>query len=249
MYARKSAMDDTAHILVVDDDREIRTLLAAYLEKNGLRVSVARDGNDMRRVMGRVHIDLIVLDVMLPGDDGLTLCRELRASSQIPIIMLTARAEDIDRILGLELGADDYLPKPFNPRELLGRIAAVLRRTAHFQRDPSPKTVAGYRFAGWRLDTTARSLTNEHGASRSLTGAEYRLLAMLLAHAGRVLSRVQLMELLKGRDFDAFDRSIDVRVSRLRQLLRDDARTPIIIKTVYGEGYVIGVPVEPEQTS
>jgi two-component system OmpR family response regulator len=235
-----------AHILVVDDDREIRTLLAAYLEKNGLRVSTARDGKEMRRMLDRVHVDLIVLDVMMPGDDGLKLCRELRASSQIPIIMLTARAEDIDRILGLELGADDYLPKPFNPRELLGRIAAVLRRAIHAPRDPLPSTVAGYRFAGWRADTTTRSLQHEDGATVSLSGAEYRLLAVLLAHAGRVLSRAQLMELLRGRDLDPTDRSIDVRVSRLRLLLRDDARTPSIIKTVYGEGYVIGVPVETE---
>jgi two-component system OmpR family response regulator len=239
-------MNERAHILVVDDDREIRTLLAAYLEKNGLRVSAARDGKEMRRVLSRVHVDLIVLDVMMPGDDGLKLCRELRASSQVPIIMLTARAEDVDRIVGLELGADDYLPKPFNPRELLGRIAAVLRRAAYTPRDPMPSAVAGYRFAGWRLDTTARSLTHEDGTAVSLSGAEYRLLTVLLAHAGRVLSRAQLMELLRGRDLDPFDRSIDVRVSRLRQLLRDDARTPRIIKTVYGEGYVIGVPVEPE---
>ena len=242
-------MTEPAHILVVDDDREIRTLLAEYLERNGLRVSVAPDGKEMYRVLGRVHVDLIVLDVMMPGDDGFKLCRELRARSQVPIIMLTARAEDIDRILGLELGADDYLPKPFNPRELLGRIAAVLRRAAHRPRDPMPSTVAGYRFAGWRLDTTERSLTHEDGSTVVLSGAEYRLLAVLLAHAGRVLSRVQLMELLRGRDHDPFDRSIDVRVSRLRQLLHDDARTPHIIKTVYGEGYVIGVPVESEQAT
>jgi two-component system, OmpR family, response regulator len=239
-------MMNQAHILIVDDDREIRTLLAAYLEKNGLRVSVARDGKEMRRVLAREHMDLIVLDVMMPGDDGLKLCRELRANSQVPIIMLTARAEDIDRILGLELGADDYLPKPFNPRELLGRIAAVLRRAAHAPRDPLPSAVAGYCFARWRLDTTTRLLKHEDGAAVSLSGAEYRLLAVLLAHAGRVLSRVQLMELLQGRDLEPFDRSIDVRVSRLRLLLRDDARTPRIIKTIYGEGYVIGVPVETE---
>ena len=239
-------MDGPAHILVVDDDREIRRLLAEYLEKNGLRVTAARDGKDMRRVLGRERVDLIVLDVMLPGDDGLTLCRELRADSQVPIIMLTARVEDVDRILGLELGADDYLPKPFNPRELLARIAAVLRRAAHVPRDPLPSEVAGYRFAGWRLDTTTRSLTGEDDAVVSLSGAEFRLLGVLLAHAGHVLSRTQLMDLMRGREHDPFDRSIDVRVSRLRQILRDDARAPRIIKTVYGEGYVIGVPVETE---
>lgn len=239
-------MAEPAHILVVDDDSEIRRLLADYLEKNGLRVSVAADGKEMRRALGRGHVDLIVLDVMMPGDDGFKLCRELRSGSRIPIIMLTARGEDVDRIVGLELGADDYVPKPFNPRELLGRIAAVLRRAAHMPRDPMPAEVAGYRFAGWRLDTTARSLAHEDGDAVSLSGAEYRLLALLLAHAGRVLSRVQLMELLRGRELYPFDRSIDVRVSRLRQILRDDARAPRIIKTVYGEGYVIGVPVETE---
>lgn len=239
-------MNESAHILVVDDDHEIRTLLAAYLEKNGLRVSVARDGKEMRRVLGRVHVDLIVLDVMMPGDDGLKLCRELRAGSQVPVIMLTARGEDVDRIIGLELGADDYVPKPFNPRELLGRIAAVLRRSVHAPRDPLPSEVAGYRFAGWRLDTTARALTGGDGTAVSLSGAEYRLLTVLLAHAGRVLSRTQLMELLRGRDLDPFDRSIDQRVRRLRQILRDDARSPRIVKTVYGEGYVVGVPVETE---
>jgi two-component system OmpR family response regulator len=237
---------EAAHILVVDDDREIRTLLSDYLEKNGLRVSRARDGKEMRRVLSRTRVNLVVLDVMMPGDDGLKLCRELRARSQVPIIMLTARAEDMDRILGLELGADDYVPKPFNPRELLGRIAAVLRRAAHAPRDPLPSELSGYRFAGWRLDTTARALTDEDGAAVSLSGAEYRLLAVLLAHAGHVLSRTQLMDLMRGRDFDPLDRSIDQRVSRLRQILRDDARAPRIIKTVYGEGYVIGVAVETE---
>jgi len=237
-------MSQPSHIVVVDDDHEIRTLLAEYLEKNGLRVSVARDGKEMRRALSRGRVDLIVLDVMLPGDDGLTLCRELRASSQVPIIMLTARSEDVDRILGLELGADDYVAKPFKPRELLARITAVLRRTSHVVREPLPADVPGYRFAGWRLDTTARSLTNEDGSEVALSGAEFRLLAVLLAHAGQVLSRQQLMDLLRGRDLDPFDRSIDQRVSRLRQILRDDARSPHIIKTVYGEGYVIGVPVE-----
>jgi two-component system OmpR family response regulator len=237
-------MDGAAHILVVDDDHETRRLLAEYLEKNGLCVSAARDGREMRRVLGRERVDLIVLDVMMPGDDGLKLCRELRAESQVPIIMLTARVEDVDRILGLELGADDYLAKPFNPRELLARIAAVLRRAAHAPRDPLPSEVAGYRFAGWRLDTTARSLTGADGAVVPLSGAEYRLLSLLLAHAGQVLSRTQLMDLMRGREHDPFDRSIDVRVSRLRQILHDDARAPRIIKTVYGEGYVIGVPVE-----
>jgi two-component system, OmpR family, response regulator len=237
-------MADRPHLLIVDDDREIRSLLSQYLEKNDFRTSAVADGREMRRVLERAPVDLIVLDLMLPGEDGLTLCRELRSHSQIPVIMLTARGEDVDRIVGLEIGADDYLPKPFNPRELLVRIRAVLRRAAHVPRDPNPELVRGFCFAGWRLDTTRRTLTDAGGREVPLSGAEYRLLAVLLAAGNRVLSRAQLTELLRGREADPFDRSIDVRVSRLRQILADDARAPQIIKTVYGEGYVIGVPVE-----
>jgi two-component system OmpR family response regulator len=234
------------HILIVDDDRDIRTLLSDYLNKNGFRVTAVADGRGMRRIVESTHIDLVVLDLLLPGDDGLKLCRELRTRSQVPVIMLTALGEEIDRIVGLEIGADDYMSKPFSPRELVGRVKAILRRTMHVPRDPNPQAVRAYRFAGWTLDTTARTLIHESGASVALNGAEYRLLSLLLGHPGRVLSRVQLAELLRGRDFDPFDRSIDVRISRLRQTLKDDARAPQIIKTVYGEGYVIGVPVEQE---
>jgi two-component system, OmpR family, response regulator len=236
--------DTQQHILIVDDDREIRSLLRDYLEKNGYRASVAADGKGMRRALEQAHVDLIVLDLMLPGEDGLTLCRELRAHSQMPVLMLTALGEEVDRIVGLEVGADDYLAKPFSPRELVGRIKAILRRTAHMPREPVAEEVKGYRFGDWRLDTTTRTLTHSDGAEISLGGAEFRLLAVLLAHPKRVLSRVQMMELLRGREMDPFDRSIDVRISRLRQTLRDEARSPTIIKTVYGEGYLIGVPVE-----
>ncbi len=237
-------MNDRPHLLIVDDDREIRGLLAQYLDKHDFRTTAVADGREMRRVMERSHVDLLVLDLMLPGEDGLTLCRDLRARSQVPIIMLTARGEDVDRIVGLELGADDYLAKPFNPRELLGRIKAILRRAAHAPRDPRPESVRGFSFGGWRLDTVTRTLTEDaSGTDVALSGAEYRLLAVLLGSANRVLSRTQLTELLRGRDADPFDRSIDVRVSRLRQILGDDARAPHIIKTVYGEGYVVGVNV------
>ena len=236
-------MSERPHVLIVDDDREIRGLLAQYLEKHEFRSTAVADGREMRRVLERGHVDLLVLDLMLPGEDGLSLCRELRSRSQLPIIMLTARGEDVDRIVGLELGADDYVAKPFNPRELLGRIKAVLRRSAHAPRDPSPENVRGFTFDGWRLDTVTRTLTNAAGNEVSLSGAEYRLLAVLLGSGNRVLTRAQLTELLRGRDADPFDRSIDVRVSRLRQILGDDARAPQIIKTVYGEGYVIGVSV------
>lgn len=236
--------DAPQHILIVDDDREIRSLLRDYLEKNGYRATAVADGKGMRRAIEQSHIDLIVLDLMLPGEDGLTLCRELRAHSQVPILMLTALAEEVDRIVGLEVGADDYLAKPFSPRELVGRIKAILRRTAYMPRDPVPESVRGYKFGEWHLDMTSRVLTHTDDSQVSLGGAEFRLLAVLLAHPKRVLSRVQLMEILRGRDIDPFDRSIDVRISRLRQTLKDDARSPTIIKTVYGEGYVIGVPVE-----
>ena len=239
-------MSERPHVLIVDDDREIRGLLAQYLDKHEFRTTAVADGREMRRILERSHVDLLVLDLMLPGEDGLSLCRELRSRSQLPIIMLTARGEDVDRIVGLELGADDYVAKPFNPRELLGRIKAVLRRSAHAPRDPSPDTVRGFVFGGWRLNTITRTLTNGAGREVALSGAEYRLLAVLLGSGNRVLTRAQLTELLRGRDADPFDRSIDVRVSRLRQILGDDARAPQIIKTVYGEGYVIGVDVLTE---
>jgi two-component system OmpR family response regulator len=239
-------MSERPHVLIVDDDREIRGLLAQYLDKHDFRTTAVADGKEMRRVLERSHVDLLVLDLMLPGEDGLSLCRELRGRSQLPIIMLTARGEDVDRIVGLELGADDYVAKPFNPRELLGRIKAVLRRAMHAPRDPSPESVRAFSFAGWRLDTVARTLTSAEGREVALSGAEYRLLAVLLGAGNRVLTRAQLTELLRGRDADPFDRSIDVRVSRLRQILGDDARAPQIIKTVYGEGYVIGVSVVTE---
>lgn len=239
-------MTDSRHILVVDDDREIRTLLGDYLQKNGYRATAVADGKAMRRALEQSHVDLIVLDLMLPGEDGLKLTRELRAHSQIPILMLTALGEEIDRVVGLEVGADDYLSKPFSPRELVGRIKAILRRTAHMPRDPVQTAVTVYRFGDWKLDVTARDLTHVDGTQHALSGAEYRLLSILLAHPTRVLSRSQLMELLRGRDIDPFDRSVDVRISRLRQVLRDDARSPKIIKTIYGEGYVMGVPVEQE---
>jgi two-component system OmpR family response regulator len=239
-------MTDRPHLLIVDDDREIRGLLAQYLEKHDFRTTAVADGKEMRRTLERSHVDLVVLDLMLPGEDGLSLCRELRTRSQIPVIMLTARGEDVDRIIGLELGADDYVAKPFNPRELLGRIKAILRRSAHAPRDPSPESVRGFSFNGWRLDTVTRTLTDAAGKEVALSGAEYRLLAVLVGAGNRVLTRAQLTELLRGRDADPFDRSIDVRVSRLRQILGDDARAPQIIKTVYGEGYVVGVTVVTE---
>src|SRR5207248_10886851 len=182
------------NILVVEDDRETRTLIAKYLRNNGCNVTAVSDGREMSRAMADHRVDLIILDVMLPGDDGLSLCRKVRSETQTPLIMLTARGEDVDRIVGLEMGADDHLPKPFNPRELLGRIKAILRRTAHAPRDPSPESVRGFSFGGWRLDTVTRTLRETSGREVALSGAEYRLLAILLAAGNRVLSRAQLTE-------------------------------------------------------
>jgi two-component system OmpR family response regulator len=240
-------MSNARHIAIVDDDREIRSLLTQFLEKHGFRVSAVCDGRSLRRVMATQRIDLVVLDVMLPGgEDGLTLCRQLSASGQLPIIMLTGKSDEVDRIIGLEIGADDYLAKPFNPRELLARVRNVLRRWDLAPRKPDVKDVSRYRFASWTLDTAARELLDAEGARQTLTGAEFRLLLAFLAHPNRVLSRHQLIELTSTRRAELFDRSIDVRVSRLRQLLHDNGSAPRIIKTVYGDGYVLGTIVEAE---
>lgn len=240
-------MTNATHILVVDDDREIRVLLSKYLEKNGFRATAVADGVETRRALAREHFDLVVLDLMLPHENGLDICRSLRATSDVPIIMLTALGDEVDRVVGFEVGADDYVPKPFSPRELLSRIKAVLRRASTPIRAADGGNVRGYRFAGWYLDTTARYVVSPTGETVPLGGAEYRVMELLLASAPRLLPRAELIRLTRGRDHDPFDRSIDVRISRLRQALGDDARGPRIIKTVYGEGYVIGVPVERDR--
>lgn len=237
-------MEALDHVLIVDDDAEIRRLLTSYLVKNGLLASAVGDGKGMWKALEDGRFDLIVLDVMLPGVDGLTLCRDLRARSEIPVIMLTARGEETDRIVGLEMGADDYLPKPFSARELLARIKVVLRRARSLPSNLRPDVARTLRFAGWTLDTVDRHLVSDSGVVTSLSGAEYRLLRVFLGHAGRVLTRDQLMDLTQGRDADALDRSIDVQVSRLRQRLGDDPRDPRLIKTVRGEGYAFSAPVE-----
>ena len=240
-------MDHIDHILIVDDDREIRDLVSSYLTKNGLRVTVAADGRHMRAFLEANTVDLIVLDVMMPGDDGLVLCRELRAGKHksTPILMLTARSDETDRIVGLEMGADDYLAKPFSARELLARIKAVLRRTRMLPPNLQVTEVGTLlTFGDWRLDTTHRHLLDREGTVVALSGAEYRLLRVFVDHPQRVLNRDQLLNLTQGRDAELFDRSIDLLVSRLRQRLRDDAREPAYIKTVRSEGYVFAFPVE-----
>lgn len=239
-------MEHPQKILIVDDDREISTLLAEYLEKNGYRAVTAGDGKAMQKALQDHRIDLIVLDLNLPGEDGLTLCRNLRSHSAIPVIMLTARGEPVDRILGLEMGADDYVPKPFEPRELFARIRSVLRRTQALPPNMQSSETQQIKFAGWTMDVTQRHLINPSGVVVALSGAEYRLLKIFLDHANRVLSRDHLLNLTQGRDADPFDRSIDLQISRLRQKLGDDARSPQIIKTVRNEGYVLATQVAKE---
>jgi two-component system, OmpR family, response regulator len=242
------AMNAQPQILVVDDDREIRTLLSEYLAGNGFHTVEAADGTAMWKALDTARIDLIVLDLMMPGEDGLQLCRTLRARSNVPVIMLTARGQPIDRIVGLEMGADDYLAKPFEPRELLARIRSVLRRTEALPPNLESSEATRIQFAGWTLDLTARHLINPEGVIVVLSGAEFRLLKVFLEHAKRVLSRDQLLNLTQGRDADPFERSIDLQVSRVRQKLREDARDPQLIKTVRNEGYVLTADVKKEST-
>lgn len=236
-------MDAADHILVVDDDRQLRELLAEYLQKQGYRVTAVADGKAMRAAINVTLPDLIVLDVMLPGEDGLSLCRDLRARSQIPIIMLTARGEETDRVVGLELGADDYVPKPYSPRELLARIKSVLRRARSMPINLQPDHTGVFRFADWTLDTATRNLTSPEGVIVALSGTEFRLLRIFLDHPNSVLTRDQLIDLMLSRDAGPYDRAIDVQISRLRQRLGEGAREPAIIKTVRGQGYVFAAHV------
>ena len=243
-------MDEHAHILVVDDDREIRELVGDYLVQNGFRVSCAGDGKQMNAVLAtRTPVDLIVLDLMLPGEDGLSILRRMRASGQplVPVLLLTARSDDVDRIIGLELGADDYLTKPFVPRELVARIRAVLRRVRMLP--PSVVSEASARtarFGDWRLDLLQRNLIDANGVVTPLGGAEYGLLRLFLDHPQHIFGRDQLLTQLARREFEIEDRSIDLRVSRLRRRLGDQARDPRYIRTVRNEGYVFAQPVSYE---
>lgn len=234
------------HILVVDDHSEIRDLLKRFLEQHGMRVSCARDGKEMKRLLDEREFDLLVLDLMMPGEDGLTLCRELRGKSRLPIIMLTAMGEETDRIIGLEMGADDYLSKPFNPRELLARIKAVMRRT-QAESLPVPETLTrDLRFDRWLLDVNRRELVDEEGVGMSLSTAEFDLLKVFLERPQRVLSRDQLLDLARGREAVAFDRAIDTLVSRLRRKLERDPKNPELIKTIWGGGYLFAADVTQE---
>jgi two-component system OmpR family response regulator len=238
-----TAPDRSTHVLIVDDDREIRELLSRFLDRNGLRVSLARDWREMDRTLRDSRIDLVVLDLMLPGKDGLAICRELRAQSDVPVIMLTAMGETTDRIVGLEVGADDYLTKPFEPRELLARIRAVLRR-----RDTAGASISTgtqvLQFAGWQLDPVRHRLTAPDGTVVTLSGGEFDLLQAFAERPGRVLTREQLLDLARGRAAVPFDRSIDVQVSRLRHKIEANPQLPDLIVTVRGGGYVFTADVK-----
>ena len=241
-----SFMNAPPHILIVDDHREIRDLVSRALAKEKFRVSSAADGRAMRKVMADSRIDLILLDLMLPGEDGLSLCRTLRAESNIPIIMLTAKGDEIDRVIGLEMGADDYLAKPFGSRELIARIRAVLRRSHDRVAPLAPDRPKHYRFDRWQLDTGARELVRHDGVTIPLSTGEYDLLIVLVERPQRVLSREQLLDLARPRTANALDRSVDTQVSRLRKKLEVDPGDPKIIKTVWGGGYMFTPAVSRE---
>ena len=237
-------MSKQPHILVVEDDREISALVARYLRTNECRVSLAANGRELDRLLDGAKVDLIVLDLMLPGEDGLSLCKRLRARSPVPIIMLTAKSDEVDRILGLEMGADDYMPKPFNPRELLARIRAVLRRAAGTTAEPTANGARMLTFVGWQIDRLLREVRNPAGARVALTDAEFGLLQAFCDRPQRVLSRDQLLELTQGRTAAAFERSVDILVSRLRRKIELDPQDPSIIKTVRSGGYLFTPAVE-----
>lgn len=237
-------MDATPHILVVDDHQEIRDLVARFLVKHGLRASTAKDAIEARTALKSGAFDLVVLDVMMPGEDGLSLTRHLRETTRLPVILLTAMAEETDRIVGLELGADDYVTKPFNPRELLARIKSVLRRANSLPPGREPEAGDRYRFGRWTLHIDRRELVDEAGIVTPLSTGEFQLLCEFVERPHIVLSRDQLLDLTKGRTARVFDRSVDNQVSRLRRKIEDDAREPRLIQTVWGGGYKFVAEVE-----
>jgi two-component system OmpR family response regulator len=231
------------HVLIVDDDHRIRAMLAQFLAEHGLRVSQAAGGRQMFAVCATTRIDVIVLDIMMPGEDGLSLCRRMRSESAVPIILLTAMSGDTDRIIGLEIGADDYVVKPFNPRELLARIRAVTRRLTSASTGAGPRVAALYSFGGWRLNANRRTLHAPDGALTDLTSGEFDLLLAFLEHPQRMLTRDQLLDMAHGRMNQCYTRSIDVQISRLRRKIEADPQDPVFIKTIRNEGYFFTAPV------
>jgi two-component system OmpR family response regulator len=231
-------MNPMPHLLLVDDDEDILSLLTSFFRKHAYMVSVAEEGPAMFAVLEKDPIDLVILDVMLRNEDGFSLCRRLRETSRVPVIMLTAMADHTDRVVGLEIGADDYLTKPFDQRELLARVKAVLRRTAETAAPTSSETRPALCFAGWRLDVARRELRSEDNALVFLSGGEFDLLLAFAEHPQRVLTRDQLLDFARGVSHDAYDRAIDVQVSRLRHKLEDDPKNPSLIRTVRNGGYI-----------
>jgi two-component system OmpR family response regulator len=229
--------EQAPHILVVDDHRDIRDPLAQYLKKNGFRAMTADGGPALRQTVKTHAFDLIILDIMMPGEDGLTLCRFLRETTNTPVILLTAVIEDTDKIIGLEMGADDYVTKPFNPRELLARIKAVLRRAQSLPPQREPSDGACYEFNGWTFDSATRNLTRDGGQDVALSSGEFSLLSIFVERPNMVLTRDQLIDLTRGRNAGPFDRAIDNQVSRLRKKIEDDPKNPVLIQTVWGGGY------------
>ncbi len=240
-------MQESPHILIVDDDRDILMLLSRFLDRHGIRVTTARNGREMRKALDDWRIDLVVLDLMLPEEDGLVLCRKLRSTSNIPIIMLTAMGEETDRIVGLEMGADDYLPKPCNPRELLARVKSVLRRAKSAPYPQLALTQKIVRFDGWRMDLARRRLESPEKLVIDLSPREFDLLAAFAEHAQQVVSREQLLDLAHGRGAAPFDRTIDIQVSRLRRKLEQDPKKPELIVTVRGGGYMFTPAVSRDE--
>lgn len=230
-------MQSTPHILVVDDDREIRDLLCRFLRKNGFRVDAAANGREMKRTLEQARIDLVLLDRVMPGEDGLTLCRELRKESRVPVIMLTLLGDETDRIVGFEMGADDYIVKPFSPNELVARVKAVLRRANELPQQNRPQGSLAL-FAGWAMDHRRREIESPDGVVVTLTDGEFDLLLAFAEHPQTVLTREQLLDLARGRSGKAFDRSIDMQVTRLRRKIETDPNEPVLIKTVRNKGYV-----------
>jgi two-component system OmpR family response regulator len=239
-------MTESTRILLVDDDRELRDLVSRLLERHGYHVATAKDSREMTAALARGKADLLILDVMLPGKDGLQICREIREESHVPILMLTAMGEEADRVVGLEMGADDYLAKPFSPRELLARVRALLRRADYMKASAAPQRNGNriLRFAGWKLDLGRRRLEAPDGLLVGLTSGEFEMLVAFVEHPQRVLSRDQLLDLTRGRDSSPFDRSIDVQVSRLRRKIEADPKAPSMIVTVRGDGYEFTQAVE-----
>ncbi|AAQ60775.1 response regulator [Chromobacterium violaceum] len=235
-------MSQASRVLIVDDDPDLRDLLSDYLSRQDMVVSAVGDGEAMNRALAEQSFDILILDLMLPGADGLTLCRDLRSRSNMPILMLTARGDELDRIIGLEMGADDYLPKPFNPRELLARVRSILRRVEERRNNSALRAL---QFGDWRLELGAQHLVDGGGVVTPLSGGEFKLMQALAENPQRVMSRDQLMEAMNGKEAGPFDRTVDVMIGRLRRRLGDDAREPLLIKTIRSGGYMLACEVVP----